>query len=159
MIRPSIESDKSFLLTLFQEEGVLSGFPMTTPAEIEDSCNFWMDMALRGYGITFEAKGQVAGMAVLYIPIYKKLSKAALFSIVVKDTFRRQKIGSKLISTLEHIGKKMYGLSIIHLEVYEKNEAAISLYKNLGYTIYGVQEKFIKENGIYSNKVLMEKRI
>lgn len=159
MIRPTLASDKAFLIEAFKEEGILSGFPMTTDDEILDSCQFWTDMAVSGSGLTFVVDGQIAAMAVLYIPIYKKLNKAALFSIVVGDKFRRQNIGSRLISALEHLGVTRYGLKIIHLEVYEKNEAAIRLYQKLGFKEYGIQEKFIKEHGHYYSKILMEKRL
>ncbi len=158
MIRPTLLSDKEFLIEAFKEEGILSGFPMTTEAEIQDSCQFWVDMAKEGAGLTYEVDGQVAAMAVLYIPVYEKLKKSALFSIVVGSKFRRQNIASKLIEALEYLGVNRYGLKIIHLEVYEKNEAARRLYEKLGYTTYGLQERFIKEEGLYFSKVLMEKR-
>jgi ribosomal protein S18 acetylase RimI-like enzyme len=158
IIRPTKLEDKQSLIKMFHEEGILDGFPMSNGPEIEDSCSFWMDMALKGYGITCEIDGQVAGLAVLYIPIYFKLQKAALFSIVVDATFRRKNVGTALIKALEHLGITTYGLSIIHLEVYEKNWPAISLYEKLGYQKYGIQEKFIKENNVYFNKILMEKR-
>ena len=157
MIRPSLPSDKQFLLDLFKEEGVLSGFPMKTAAEIEDSCNFWVEMAVKGYGLTCDIEGKVAGMAVLYIPIFKKLQHAALFSLVVGQSFRRQHVGTQLIQALEQLGTQKYGLSIIHLEVYEKNFPTIALYEKLGYLKYGLQEKFIKEEGEYFGKILMEK--
>jgi ribosomal protein S18 acetylase RimI-like enzyme len=157
-LRPTIKEDRDFLVELFKEEGVLSGFPMTTSVEVEDSCTFWIDMAIKGYGFTCLIDNQIAGMVVLYIPLYSKLSKASLFSIVVSKEFRRQNVATKLIEAIEHLGVKTYGLSIIHLEVYEKNEPAIALYKKLGYKQYGIQEKFIKENDVYYSKILMEKR-
>lgn len=158
MIRPTIASDQTFLIEAFQEEGILAGFPMTSEVEIKDSCAFWTEMALKGYGLTYEIENQVAGMAVLYIPLYEKLKKAALFSIVIGQNFRRQGVGYRLISALEELGTKKYGLKIIHLEVYEKNMPAIQLYEKLGYKSYGVQKKFIKDKGAYFGKILMEKR-
>ena len=158
IIRPSKPEDKQFLLDVFKSEDILDGFPMKTEAEIEDSCNFWIDMANRGYGLTCEVDGKLAAMAVLYIPIYDKLKHSSLFSIVVAEAFRRQNIGTSLINALEQLGCHNYGLSIIHLEVYEKNEPAIRLYKKLGYKEYGKQENFIKDKGLYFSKILMEKR-
>jgi ribosomal protein S18 acetylase RimI-like enzyme len=158
MIRSTLFTDQVFLIDAFKEEGILEGFPMTNDIEIVDSCSFWTEMALKGYGLTYEVEGDIAAMAVLYIPIYDKLKKAALFSIVVGKNFRRQNIGYQLISALEELGTKKYGLKIIHLEVYEKNQPAIRLYEKLGYKKYGVQEKFIKDKGQYFSKILMEKR-
>jgi ribosomal protein S18 acetylase RimI-like enzyme len=157
-VRPTLATDRQFLIELFKEEGVLSGFPMSTEAEVEDSSHFWIDMALKGYGLTYEVEGEIAGMVVLYIPIYQALARCALFSLVVCSKFRRQSIGTHLIQAIERLGTQTYGLSIIHLEVYEKNEAAINLYQKLGYQTYGVQQRFIKEKGCYFSKILMEKR-
>lgn len=159
IMRPTVFTDQLFLVEAFKEEGILQGFPMTNEAEVVDSCNFWIDMAIKGAGISCEIDGKVAGMAVLYIPIYQKLRPAALFSIVVGKEFRRQNVGAGLIHALEDLGKNKYGLKIIHLEVYEKNEPAIKLYQKLGFRKYGIQEKFIKENGIYYGKILMEKHL
>lgn len=158
IIRPTVASDQSFLIEAFKEEGILEGFPMKSEVEVVDSCSFWTEMAVKGYGLTCEINGQIAAMAVLYIPIYEKLKKAALFSLVVGQKFRRQNIGFDLISALEELGTKKYGLKIIHLEVYEKNLPAIRLYEKLGYKRYGIQEKFIKDQGQYFGKILMEKR-
>jgi putative acetyltransferase len=159
-LRPSIASDVQFLVDTFvNEPEIISGFPMTTLAEIQDSCNIWMEMALKGMGLTMEVEGKVAGMITLYVPMYKKLAKTSLFSIVVSKAFRRQNMGTQLIHAIEKLGKEKYGLKIIHLEVYEKNEAAIKLYTKLGYAYVGCQEKFIKENGQFFSKILMEKRL
>lgn len=157
-IRPTDSSDQNFLIEAFKEEGILEGFPMINQTEIADSCIFWMEMALKGYGLTCEINDEIAAMVVLYIPIYEKLKKASLFSIVVGKKFRGQNVGYQLISALEELGVKKYGLKIIHLEVYEKNLPAIRLYEKLGYKRYGIQERFIKDKQGYFGKILMEKR-
>lgn len=158
IFRQTKASDRAFLIELFKDENVLLGFPMKTPAEVEDSANFWIDMGTKGGGITCEIHQEVAGMCVLYIPLFKKLAKAALFSLVVGQKFRKQGVGTRLIQAVEEMGKNKYDLSIVHLEVYEENYGAIALYKKLGYVTYGTQEKFIKEKGLYYSKILMEKR-
>jgi len=159
-LRPTLASDVQFLIDTFvNEPEIISGFPMTNEAEIKDSCNIWMEMALKGMGLTMEIDGQIAGLITLYVPLYKKLAKTSLFSIVVSKSFRRQNVGTRLIHAIEKLGKEKYGLKIIHLEVYEKNEAAIKLYTKLSYQYVGSQEKFIKEEGRYFSKILMEKRL
>lgn len=158
-LRPTIASDGQFLVDTFvNEPEIISGFPMTTLAEIQDSSQIWMEMALKGMGLTMEVEGQVAGMITLYVPMYKKMAKTSLFSIVVSKAFRRKNIGTQLIYAMEKLGREKYGLKIIHLEVYEKNEAAIKLYTKLGYTYVGCQNRFIKEQGQFFSKILMEKR-
>ncbi|NGX26957.1 MAG: hypothetical protein K940chlam6_00884, partial [Chlamydiae bacterium] len=45
---------------------------------------------------------------------------------------------------------------MLHLEVYETNPA-INLYRRLGFTEFGIQKKFIKEDGRYMGKIFMER--
>lgn len=152
IIRPTQADDRQFLIRFFDEPKVLEGFPMSTEKEIEDSSQFWVETALKGTGLTCVINQKIAGMAVLYIPVYDKLHKAALFSLVVAPEFRRQKIGTHLIEALETLGKNKYGLTIVHLEVYEKNFPAIKLYESLGYRQYGIQKNSSKTAGNISVK-------
>ncbi|MEM3585995.1 MAG: ribosomal protein S18-alanine N-acetyltransferase [Candidatus Jordarchaeaceae archaeon] len=64
-------------------------------------------------------------------------SIARIYSLDVKPEFRRRKIASKLIQTLEGEFKRR-GVKLSILEVEVNNTAALNLYKKFGYKMRGV---------------------
>ncbi len=157
--RLSIPEDAAFLHACYQEPGVLRGFPMSTEAEVEDSIRFWMYHAQNGAGLSALVDGKVAGMIVLNIQSFGKFSPTCLFSLIVDKAFRKQGVGTLLVEKAEILAKEQFHIEILHLEVYEGNTPAIRLYERLGYSYYGTQKKFIKDDGAYLDKVLMEKKL
>jgi ribosomal protein S18 acetylase RimI-like enzyme len=123
---------------------------------VDDSVRIWMGYIKMGASFTAEVDGKVAGMAVLYLQPYKKFSHHALFAIIVNEQFRNQGIGQKLIERLEKEARDKFHLEILHLEVYETNPA-VRLYERMGFKEYGRHPRFIKEDGKYVGKILMQK--
>ena len=56
-----------------------------------------------------------------------------LESLFVKEKYRRQKVGSKLIFMLEKWAKDTFSNYIIEITSLSKNESAIKFYESLGY--------------------------
>ena len=54
--------------------------------------------------------------------------------------------------------KNNFDIELLHLEVYEGNPA-IHLYQRLGFVQYGYQRHFIKQNGQYLGKIMMQKAL
>jgi RimJ/RimL family protein N-acetyltransferase len=72
---------------------------------------------------------------------------------VLKD-YRGQKIGQRLLeATIERCWEN--GLQKIELSVYSSNEAAMQLYKKLGFVEEGVKKRGRLVDGIYDDVVLM----
>jgi putative acetyltransferase len=97
-------------------------------------------------------------MCTLYLQSYKKISHHALFAIIVDKEYRGQGVGTRLIEFMMKHGKKEFHLEFLHLEVYEGN-LAIELYRKLGFTQYGYQKHFIKDQGTYLGKIFMQKNL
>lgn len=157
-IRPTREHEGEYLKKWLQEPQVLRWFPMTDEREIDDGVKFWMSFVSMGACLTAEWNGMPCGMANLYIPIYKKISHQCLFSIIVSEFYRNKGVGKCLLEGLEKVAKEQFHIELLHLEVYDSNPA-IHLYKKRGFTEYGLQRRFIKENGEYIDKILMQKRL
>ena len=60
--------------------------------------------------------------------------------------------GDSAATELFKLAKEKFHLEMLHLEVYATNPA-INLYKRMGFREFGIQEKFIKENGVYKEKL------
>jgi putative acetyltransferase len=87
---------------------------------------------------------------------FKKIIHNTLLSVIVDPELRGKGIGYAIMKEGERLAKEKYHIEILHLEVYEGNPAQ-KLYTRLGYKVYGRQDRFTKENGIYRAKILMEK--
>jgi putative acetyltransferase len=155
-IRPSKEEEASILTTWIAQPDDLRWFPMTDQREIDDAVRIWAGYARMGAAFTAEYEGKIAGMAVLYLQPYQKMSHHCLFAIVVDAKHRNLGIGKALIEHFEKVARDQFHIEIIHLEVYENNPA-IHLYERLGFKEYGRHPRFLKENGKYICKILMQK--
>jgi putative acetyltransferase len=156
VIRPSIESDAPILTSWIQRPNVLRWFPMCDEREIDDSVRIWMGYSRLGASFTAEHQGEVAGMAVLYLQPYRRFAHHSLFAIIVDEKRRNLGIGGALIEHLEKEAREKFNIEILHLEVYDGNPAK-NLYERMGFKEYGRHPRFIKEDGKYVAKILMQK--
>lgn len=164
MSKPEIEvrftkpEDAPYLTHWLQEREILCWFPMINDREIEDAVRVWIGYSKLQSGLTAEWNGVPCGMANLYIQPYKKLKHQCLFSIIVEQQRRGQGVGTVLLERLMQLAKNQFHIEILHLEVYEGNPA-IHLYKKMGFEKFGCQKHFIKEDGKYTGKVFMQRRL
>lgn len=148
--------DGKYMKKWLMEPGILKWFPMYSEAEIDDAVNICMSYIPYNAVLTAEYKNEVCGMTNLYIPFFKKFSHHALFVIIVGQEFRGKGIGTALLKDLIALAKERFKLEFLHLEVYEGNPA-VSLYQKMGFIKYGYQKHFIKSEGQYLGKVLMQR--
>lgn len=74
------------------------------------------------------AEGKVAG----YLIAWREGGKFHIANLAVASPFRRQKIGSRLLSEAIKASREL-GLTKLYLEVQTSNEPAISLYEKFGF--------------------------
>lgn len=157
-IRLAEDADQKYLVEWLSQPGVLKWFPLSDMREIEDAARIWMSYAKQNAVLTALWNGAPCGIANLYIQPFKKLSHQCLFAIIVDEAYRGKGVGTRLLEELMAIAKNRFAIKLLHLEVYEGNPA-IRLYERFGFTEYGRQTHFIKEDGVYLSKVLMQKRL
>ena len=157
-IRFGEEADQKYLIEWLLQPGVLEGFPLSDLREIEDAARIWVSYSKYNAVLTALWDGVPCGIANLYLQPYQKLSHQCLFAIIVDEGYRGKGIGTKLMQELITLGKERFKLELMHLEVYEGNPA-INLYRRLGFEQYGFQRHFIKDQGRYIGKILMQKTL
>ncbi len=155
-IRPSVVEDAPFLIGWALDPSILRWFPMTDQREVDDAVRIWMGYTRYQASFTAEYEGKPAGMAVLYLQPYKRLAHHCLFAIIVDAQYRNLGIGRALIEHFEKAARDQFHIELLHLEVYEGNPA-IRLYQRLGFKEYGKHPRFIKSEGKYITKILMQK--
>lgn len=157
-IRLSVLEDGEMFKKSLSAPDVLRYFPMYDMREIEDSVRIWEIFCKKGASLTATVDGVDCGIAFLNLQAYKKFSHQCLITIIVDEAFRNRGVGTALLKELFKLAKESFHLEMVHLEVYATNPA-INLYKRMGFVEYGVQEKFIKEDGKYIGKTLMERNL
>ncbi len=96
-------------------------------------------------------ENQIVGFAGI-IPV---LDEADISNIVVRKSFRNQKIGSLLLDALLRLAISL-NLKTINLEVRESNIPAIKLYEKYGFEKCGIRKKYYENT---ENAILMIKSL
>ncbi len=155
-IRLAEERDRQHLVDWLLQPGVLDGFPLYDLREVEDAATIWISYRKFDAVLTATIDSAPCGIANLYIQPYEKLSHHALFAIIVDEKVRGKGVGTKLIEELLKLAKENFKLEFVHLEVYAGNRA-INLYRKFGFVEYGVHKRFLKQDGKFVDKILMQK--
>ncbi len=155
-LRYTVMEDAEDLKRWLLEPGVLHAFPMTDAAEVEDSVRHWISFSKYRSSLTAVIDGKPCGMATLCLMPYKKLAHQCLLSIIVSEEYRNKGVGTQLMNNLLHLAQNYFRIEVVYLEVYAENPA-IALYKRFGFREIGYQRHFMKENGEYIGKVVMER--
>jgi ribosomal-protein-alanine N-acetyltransferase len=129
IIRKATSSDVSKLFALEQEIFTAENYPLSRASFAYHTKNNLLYVA--------EIDGKIAG----YVLALVKRAKAKLYSIGVSQAFRGKKIAHVLLETIVHELFSMNFKQIV-LEVRIDNEAAIALYKFLGFQIKKTLKSF-----------------
>lgn len=155
-VRYTVMEDAEPLKQWLQEPGTLLGFPMDDIKEVEDSVRHWISFSKYTSSLTATIYDKPCGMATLCLMPYRKLVHHCLISIIVSQDYQDKGIGTILMNNVMHLAKAYFGIEVLYLEVYEGNRA-ISLYRRFGFTEVGFQKHFMKEDGKYVGKIMMER--
>lgn len=155
-VRYTISEDAPHLKEWLEEPGILRGFPMADPPEIEDSVKHWIGFSKYRSSLTATIADKPCGIATLCLMPYRKLAHQCLVSIIVSKEARGKGVGTVLLNNLFHLAQNYFGIEVLYLEVYEGNRA-ISLYERFGFRQIGLQKHFMKEDGEYIGKIIMER--
>lgn len=157
-IRPANPDEGPYLAKWLADPAILRWFPMTDAREIDDAVKIWMGYTRFQSCFTAYENGAPVGMAILYIQPYQKFAHQCLFAIIVDEKHRNKGIGKALMQHMIDAAKNQFKIEILHLEVYAGNPA-IRLYERMGFKEFGRQPKFIKQDGEYIDKIMMQKEL
>ncbi|MDY8024661.1 N-acetyltransferase [Paenibacillus polymyxa] len=77
----------------------------------------------------------------------KTQHKGAIWGVYVPSTYRGQGIAKKLLLEVISQGRKVEGLKQINLSVVTTNQAAVKLYRKLGFETYGIEKNALEYHG------------
>ena len=155
-IRKGVEADMPALSQILNDPEVLKFYPMSNSKEVTEALKVWNYYMRQGSVYAVDIDHKTAGLAVVYVSSYKKLKRQALFAIVVGKKFRGKGVGTKLMEHIIDEAKNVWGIKLLHLEMYEGNPAR-SLYDRFGFKFYAEHKRFLKDaEGNYRSKVMMQ---
>ncbi len=157
-IRPATPEEAPYLSQWLTDPAILRWFPMTDAREIDDAVRIWLSYSKYQACFTAYVDGIPVGMSTLYLQPYQKFAHQCLFAIIVDAKYRNRGIGRALLEHMFEAAKNQFNIEILHLEVYQGNPA-IRLYRRMGFQEFGRQPKFIKIDGEYLDKIMMQKEL
>lgn len=101
------------------------------------------------------AGGDLAGLAGLQIRSgLKEQHKAYLFSMYVDAAHRGTALARRLVDAVI-AGAREQAAVVIHLSVTMGNAPAQRFYRRMGFSVYGIERRSLKVNGVFHDEELM----
>ena len=75
--------------------------------------------------------------------------------MAVRDDWRRQGVGTKLMEAALDLADNWLGLTRLDLRVFAANEAALGLYRKFGFEVEGTHRRFALRAGEYADALAM----
>lgn len=154
-IRYSNMDDLSYLKKWLKTKGMLHWFPPSDDVELENFAGIWLSFAKYNACLTAIYKNKPVGIATLYLMPYRKVAHQCMFQIIVDPENQRKGVGRALMKNLKHLAKNRFRLELMHCEILDESPLVLLL-KSMGFIEFARQEKFVKENGVYFPRILME---
>jgi len=154
-IRYTYVTDTPKLREWLKSPGMLHWFPMESDSELENAIQCWIGFSRWSSSLTATVNHTPVGIATLFLMPYKKVVHQALFKIVVDPVWQRKGIGSALIKNLKKKKKNYFKLELLNIEIYEGNPI-YQLLQKAGFYEVVRQDHFVKENGLYRARIVME---
>lgn len=110
-----------------------------------DFDDFWTVTTLKNELLNPNSKYIIAKLnntIVGFAGIWKAVDDVHITNIVVNKKFRKQNIGSLMLSKLLELAKLEPNITSITLEVNSNNISAIKLYKKFGFQVVGLRKKY-----------------
>lgn len=128
-----------------------------TQVEAIEKANFSIPWSLESFRESMELEHTIYlvaeedGNIMGYCGIYRVFNEGEIVNVAVAEAYRRKQVASKLLEQLFIHGNELQ-VDNFFLEVRESNEAAIQLYKKLGFIEAGIRKNFYekpRENAIF----------
>lgn len=157
-IRYTYITDISHLREWIKSPGMLHWFPMHTEKEVEDALQCWIGFSRWSSSLTATINHVPCAIGTLFLMPYKKVAHHCIFKIIVDPKWQRKGIGYSLLKNLKHLAKNYFRLEMINIEVFEGNPI-IELLKKHDFYEFTRQDRYVKEDGKYFARVLMETKL
>ena len=101
-----------------------------------------------------EVKQQIVG----FVLFFSKVGEGHILNVGVHPEYQRQGYGQRLMEKILTVAAEEM-LSTLYLEVRSSNEAAIALYKKVGFHPVGLRKNYYKNQDRYEDALVLEKTL
>ncbi len=143
-------------VSLIYQKGINTGnatFQTSAP-----SWEDWNQSHLATCRIVTESNGEIIGWAAL-TPVSSRCVYAGVaeVSVYVDPEHSGKGIGLKLLKELVHLSEAE-GIWTLQAGIFPENIASLRIHEKAGFRTLGIREKIGKQNGIWRDTVLLERR-
>jgi RimJ/RimL family protein N-acetyltransferase len=157
-IRYTRLTDTPYLRRWLTDPKVAKWFPMGSENEVDLAVRAWIGFSRYYSSLTATKEGVPLGIATLFLMPYKKVAHECMFKLIVDPEKQHQGVGTTLLRNLKHLAKNYFHLELMKIEIFEKNPIEILLKQQEFYEIIR-QEKFVKDQGQYSARIVYEAKL
>ncbi len=147
--------DASYLREWLLFPGMLHHFPMSDEKEVDDMVQSWMGFCRYNCGLTAVINDIPCAMGVLFLMPYRKVAHHCIFNMIVDPKWQKQGIGKSLLKNLKHLAKNYFRVELMLIDIFVDNPLH-SLLEKQGFCEIVRQEDYVKEDGLYRVRILME---
>ena len=152
LLRPISINDTEFILELRNDLEIASNFFSDPPVYDYEHLK-WLNNHPKDIDLIIEYDGEKVGRIRLTNVDYR--NQKAEYGIVLKKEYRRKGIAKTASRLLIDYVFNNLPIRKIYLHVFEDNNAAIGLYKKLGFKVEGVFKEEIFKSGSWKNVLRM----
>lgn len=153
-VRYTTLDDGKYLLNWLLEKDTLKWYP-PNEKEVKDFANNWIGFARYKCSLTACLKDVPCGVITLYLMPYKKVAHLSMFYMVVAKEHRNKGVATVLLKNILNLAEKYFSLESIYAEVFD-GCPVIPILEKLGFSSFGKQEDFVKNQGKYLARVHYE---
>lgn len=154
-IRHSRESDFEQMTSLFAEPSNY-GSTLQLPHPSTDTWARRLGSIGEGSFSLVACRGELlCGQLGLEPRKHPRRRHAAALGMAVRESARRQGVGSALMEAAIDLAEKWLAVQRIELEVFVDNEAAIGLYRKFGFVVEGTLRRYAFRDGKYVDVLAM----
>ena len=155
VIRPIRIEDAADMNRMRIMDGVKENILGLASERLADTEAFIRSLCLNDHLLVAEVDGTVVGCAGLQVSSKPRTCHSGGVGIMVHADYQKQGIGKALMAAVLDIADNWLMLKRVELSVFVENEAAIAMYRKLGFVVEGTKKYAAIRNGVYADEYLM----
>ncbi len=154
-IRYSQMEDGSALHSWLSDPETHVWFPVSTAKEIEDFAKNWIGFSRFRSSLTATVLAKPVAIGTLFLLPYKKVAHQCSMYLVVDPEMRGKGIGTSMVKNLLNLAANYFRFESVYAEIYE-GCPLLSILNKSSFEQIVYQERFVKDEGRYLARILME---
>lgn len=155
-IRYTEAADEAYLRQWLLQEDMMQWFSVSDEEEVEEMVKIWISYSRFKCSLTATYKEIPCGIGTLFLMPYVKLIHQSMVYLIVDPKMQRHHVGTAVVRNLDHLAAHYFKLERMHYEVFG-NSPLISLLHKQGYQSVVTQAKYVKCDGNYLSRTILEK--